>query len=667
MTHDTTIYHIDGYSTESIRKLLMLASNDGYALIAPSDTDIIANESSLISLLDFAADHKAVLTYADRHDHPVIDWSCGGALRDDFDTGPLLVVSRSALADAISDIPDGLKAGALYALKLALSRRGTVAHMAEPVYCARQSATGQFDYVDPRNRDTQIEMESVATSHLISIGAFLPPLRPDADIDSGSFPVEASVIIPVRNRVSTIMDAIGSALGQIADFDFNVIVVDNYSTDGTTERIAEKCKCDPRLIHVIPPESGHGIGGCWNIAIDHECCGRFAIQLDSDDLYASTDVLQRIVDTFRTEKAAMVIGSYTLTDFSLNTIAPGLIDHREWTDSNGPNNALRINGLGAPRAFLTDIVRKLRFPDVSYGEDYSMALRICRSHRIARIYDSLYLCRRWEGNSDASLSQQRINANNAYKDSIRTAEIEARQSLLTRVALMLATEAPSTAGCMIRGVAVDGAEMNLIHNPSRMRSTTARTDAESIAARPCFLCKENRPERQQSLRWHNYEILVNPYPIFPGHLTIASVSHIPQSVTGKLHDMEMIARELPGYTVFFNGASCGASAPDHMHFQAVPSEHIPMWRAIDRWPGHPADNCVGNDENINILCRFDGQDIQWAIFHRAKHRPDCYGDDGILFSPASLDLAGAVVLPRRSDFDSVTPQILSRIFNEVLK
>lgn len=663
---DITIHRLSGTGTEAVRSLATLTRGEGYILVATGDARIIASNEDLHRLLRFAADRKAAFAFADRIGHPVIDWSDGGALRDDFDTGPLLAINRRMLGEAIEEIPDGLKAAGIYALRLALSRRGPVAHLAEPVYETRAALSNQFDYVDPRNRASQIEMERVATDHLRATGAWLPPARPATDISAGEFPVEASVIIPVRNRAATVIDAVDSALSQVTGFGFNVIVVDNHSTDGTTALLATRAAADPRLIHIVPESTGLGIGGCWNLAIDRKECGRFAVQLDSDDLYASDEVLQRIVDTFRSRQAAMVIGSYTLTDFSLKPIPPGIIDHREWTDTNGPNNALRINGLGAPRAFFTPVARQLRFPDVSYGEDYSMALRISRSHRIARIFDSLYLCRRWEGNSDASLPQERINANNAYKDSLRTAEIACRKPLAAKVGLLLESEAPDTPQPLTRTIAAGGVEMTLVHNPARMRSTTARTDAASIAARPCFLCAENRPAGQMSLIWRGYEVLVNPYPIFPGHLTIVSRSHEPQTISGRLTDMQSLARELPDYTVFFNGARCGASAPDHMHFQAVPSRYVPLWRNLGRWPGKPADT-TADGEDVNILCRADGDSVVTAVFRRACHRPACYGESGVLLSPAALDLAGAVVLPRRSDFDSLTSDQLSQIITEVIR
>lgn len=352
-----------------------------------------------------------------------------GALRDDFDFGPVVLVRSELLRRAAGEMTDDYKAAGFYDLRLRLSRLGPIVCVNEPISVigkpdAAREGEAQFDYVDPRNRQSQIEMESACTDHLKAIGAIVG--NPELLTFEGEFPVEASVVIPVRNRVNTIGDAVRSALSQIADFRFNVIVVDNHSTDGTSEKVAALAEEDNRVIHLIP-EPGHGIGGCWNAALDSEHCGRFAVQLDSDDVYSGPDTLRKIIDKFRETGAAMVIGSYTLTDFDLNVIPPGLIDHKEWTDANGANNALRINGLGAPRAFFTPVARQLRFPDTCYGEDYAMGLRISRDYRIGRIFDSLYFCRRWGGNSDSNLSRERINANNRYKDQLRTVELLARK------------------------------------------------------------------------------------------------------------------------------------------------------------------------------------------------------------------------------------------------
>lgn len=400
-----------------------------------SRAEIKQSASQIERMAQVAQDTGAAIVYSDYFEekspdaplyHPLTDYQ-PGSVRNDFDFGALAMVPTLLLRQCLSPLPE-YEHAAWYALRLALSRAGAVVRIPEPLYsaCSNTDAESQFDYVDPRNREVQIEMEQAFTHHLKEIGAFIDAPLPPVSHD-GDFPVEASVVIPVRNRERTIEQAVRSALNQEAPFEFNVIVVDNHSTDATTEILRDLAKSQHRLIHIIPEETSLGIGGCWNKAITDARCGRFAIQLDSDDLYSSADVLKRMVNCFRSQGAAMVIGSYALTDFDLQPIPPGVIDHREWTDSNGPNNALRINGLGAPRAFFTPIARRLRFPDVSYGEDYAMALRISRSYRIGRIFDVLYLCRRWTGNSDASLSLETANRYNHYKDSIRTWEIHARQ------------------------------------------------------------------------------------------------------------------------------------------------------------------------------------------------------------------------------------------------
>ena len=268
-------------------------------------------------------------------------------------------------------------------------------------------------------------MEEICTEHLKRIGAYIAPgfrtVSPDPDFKPE---VTASVIIPVFNRVRTVADAVHSALSQECDFDYNVIVVDNHSTDGTSEKLASIE--DRRLKVIVPERDDLGIGGCWNLAVNSPHCGMYAVQLDSDDIYRDGSTLQKIIDLFRSEGCGMVVGAYEMTDFDLNPLPPGIIDHREWTEENGRNNALRVNGLGAPRSFVVPLLRTIGFPNVSYGEDYAVGLRICREYRIGRIYEPLYCCRRWEGNSDAALSIERVNANNIYKDSIRTWELEAR-------------------------------------------------------------------------------------------------------------------------------------------------------------------------------------------------------------------------------------------------
>jgi len=391
-------------------------------------------------LVRVAEDTGAALVYSDYYKeeagklvaHPVIDYQ-GGSLRDDFDFGSVMLVDAD-LVGAFAELEESRRyqfAG-LYALRLFLSRKGSIIHLDEYLYTEeeldlRKSGEKQFDYVDPRNRQVQIEMEQACTFHLREIGALVDTSKYVApDFSTGDFPVEASVIIPVRNRVRTVKDAVVSALGQVCDFPFNVIVVDNHSTDGTTEILEELKNENGQLKVIVPERDDLGIGGCWNEAINSECCGRFAVQLDSDDLYSSPKTLLQIVDAFHEQKAAMIVGSYRMCNFQLETLPPGLISHAEWTDENGPNNALRINGLGAPRAFFTPLLRELQFPNTSYGEDYAMGLAFSRRYRIGRIFDELYLCRRWEGNSDAALSVEKINKNNLYKDRLRTIELLAR-------------------------------------------------------------------------------------------------------------------------------------------------------------------------------------------------------------------------------------------------
>ena len=401
-------------------------------------------------LLEEAVRTGAAMVYCDywlrtsdgrQKDNPVNDYQ-PGSVREDFDFGALVAVNEDLMEKWEQETAEGnaegctvLKYGRWYSLRLFLSRHGALVHLPQMLYGVdevdpRASGQKQFDYVDPRNREAQIEMEAIFTDHLRKIGAWLPQRTRTVGEDGGIYVVEASVIIPVLNRAATIQDALRSALSQQTDFPFNVIVIDNHSTDGTSERIDELASSDSRVIHVIPEETGLGIGGCWNAGISHPACGRYAVQLDSDDMYSGPDTLQRIVDVFRCERCAVVIGSYMMTDFDLRPIPPGVIDHREWTDSNGHNNALRINGLGAPRAFHAATLRSVGgFENVSYGEDYGVALRLTREYRLCRIYDPVYSCRRWGGNSDAALDIFRINAHNAYKDSLRTRELLARQQM----------------------------------------------------------------------------------------------------------------------------------------------------------------------------------------------------------------------------------------------
>ncbi len=409
-------------------------SSAAYSLLALNNSPVELGQFAIARLFQVAENTGAAMVYADYREvkngaetaHPVIDYQ-KGSLRDDFNFGPVQLFRNNVLK---SFSEEDFQFAGYYALRLHASRMGELIRIPEFLFTmvesdTRKSGEKQFDYVSASAREKQIEMEQACTSHLKKIGAFLSPPFKEVDFSEHEFPVEASVIIPVRNRVKTIKDAVESVLIQKTDFWFNLIVVDNYSNDGTTE-ILQKYAGEGMLIHLVPERKDLGIGGCWNEGIFHEKCGRFAIQLDSDDLYSSENTLQIIVDKFHEEKCAMVIGSYQMTNFALEEIPPGLIDHREWTPDNGPNNALRINGLGAPRAFYTPVLRQIKVPNVSYGEDYAVGLTISRKYKIGRIYEPVYLCRRWEDNTDASLDITKQNAHNLYKDRIRTIELLAR-------------------------------------------------------------------------------------------------------------------------------------------------------------------------------------------------------------------------------------------------
>ena len=427
------------FKSETIRRIAA-ESKANYALVYTKTTTLELGYMALDRFLQIAQDTNAGLVYADHYQvkggelvkAPVIDHQ-KGSLRDDFDFGSVLFFDTAALKESVQRMTESYQHAGLYDLRLKLSQRYALVHANEYLYSEveednRKSGEKQFDYVDPRNRDRQIEMEKACTQHLKEIGGYLEPHFEDIDFNQGEFEVEASVIIPVRNREATIGAAIESVLKQQAKFKFNLIVIDNHSTDGTTEAI-DAFKADGRVIHLVPERNDLGIGGCWNYGVNSKHCGKFAVQLDSDDLYKDEHTLQTIVDAFYEQKCAMVIGSYMMTDFDLNELPPGVIDHKEWTPDNGRNNALRINGLGAPRAFYTPVLRSIGLPNTSYGEDYAMGLNISRHYQIGRIYDVLYLCRRWGGNSDAALSIEKVNANNLYKDRIRTWELEARIAL----------------------------------------------------------------------------------------------------------------------------------------------------------------------------------------------------------------------------------------------
>ena len=715
-----------------------------YALLQIRPRAIQMPKGTLDRMLRIATDSDAAMIYSDHYDliegklqpHPVIDYQIG-SVRDDFDLGSLILVKTSLLHTfAMQAGEHDYHFAAIYALRLFLSREGRIFHINEKLYTehetdTRASGEKQFDYVNPRNREVQIEMEQVATAHLEAIGAKIDPSfyrRPD--FNEQEFDVEASVVIPVFNRQKTIRDAVNSALGQKTKFKFNVIVVDNHSTDGTTELL--RSFHDERLIHIIPERMDLGIGGCWNTAIHDDRCGRFAVQLDSDDLYSSPKTLQQIVDAFYKQNAAMVIGSYRMCDFDLNTLPPGLIDHAEWTDENGPNNALRINGLGAPRAFFTPLLRQVGFPNTSYGEDYALGLIFSRHYRIGRIFTELYLCRRWGGNSDAALSIDKVNANNLYKDQLRSLEIMARQQML-QGKQELFNDSPlmrffnrqlekwddarrryqDLRNVKTRELQLGASTFKVQFNPARIVSTGAKIDKQTLAERPCFLCEQNRPKEQVKKNFDGqYDFLVNPFPILPVHFTIPSAKHEPQLIRQSYGEIHKLLSEYPNIMVFYNGPKCGASAPDHAHFQAGTSDVLPLqmaWQRLSRnlkpilklnnedsislieeYPS-PAllihSKSEYGDEQLfirlyealplpegepepmlNIVSWRNDSDYYSVVFPRKKHRPDCYyaeGSDQYIISPGALDMAGFIVTPRKEDFERLTPEIAYSILNEV--
>lgn len=559
---------------------------------------------------------KPLMLYSDRRDeagpHPVIDYQAG-SLRDDFDFGSLILYSTRAIKAYLEESRSQSEAitydyAAPYALRLSISANGQIVHLSEPLYTEtetdhRASGQRQFDYVAPDRRVQQLEMERACTAHLKRIGALLPPdLYEPLPEDSTTYPVKASVIIPVLNRERTVEDAVRSALSQQLEGGFNVIVIDNHSTDGTPDVLARLTAEDSRVKVIRPERTDLGIGGCWDLAIRSAHCGRFAVQLDSDDLYASPTTLATMVEALEREGAAMAVGAYRMVNFQLETLPPGLIAHREWTPENGRNNALRINGLGAPRAFCTDILRRLGMPNTSYGEDYAIGLAITRRWPLARVYDEVYLCRRWDGNTDAALSLDKQNRNNHYKDTLRTLELRARQTLLksinhcpddkevTSLVKRQLASWPEARGrfkaledqVITQELPCNGTHLVAQHNPARAVSTGAKIDAKTLSERPCFLCDQNRPTEQLAVPvLGKFQVLVNPYPILPDHLTITTRRHQPQRFARFVEAMPSLATKLSGFIVFYNGPLSGASAPDHAHLQAGRKGYVPLEKD---WP-----------------------------------------------------------------------------------
>ena len=719
---------------ESSNTIVSIAENTDadYVMICTRHTTIGWGNNTLERFLRVADDTDAVMVYADHYKmvegkmekHPVIDYQ-SGSLRDDFDFGSLWCIKAQALADYIAQ-PDReeYQFAALYDLRLYLSRVGEIFHLNEFLYSeaeldTRKSGEKQFDYVNPRNREVQIEMEKACTQHLGKVGALIDTtFYRQPDFGEQDFEYEASVIIPVFNREKTVADAVKSALGQKASFKFNVIVVNNHSTDRTGE-ILDELKVD-NLIQIVPERTDLGIGGCWNEAINSSFCGKFAVQLDSDDLYSSPKTLQKIVDAFYKQKAAMIIGSYRMCDFDLNTLPPGLIDHKEWTDENGCNNALRINGLGAPRAFFTPLVRQIQFPNTSYGEDYALGLAFSRRYRIGRIYDELYLCRRWGGNSDAALSVEKVNANNLYKDRLRTMELKARQHLLQGKADIMEDSSISRFFNRQLEVWTDARhrfrdlkhvetrqfsdQLKLQWNPARIVSTGAKIDKKTLGERPCFLCDKNRPKEQMSKQIdEKFHLLVNPFPILPVHFTIPARKHQPQLIYKNYGEMHRFISLHSDLMVFYNGPKCGASAPDHLHFQAGTNGILPLQTNWQRLSRNLTDIISLNDEEkisvvrdfivpafviisksaesdealfrrlykampqrgdetepmMNIISWRKGEEFTSVVIPREKHRPEAYfaeGDAQFVVSPGALDMSGLIITPREEDFRKLTEE-----------
>lgn len=727
---------------ESSNTIVSIAENTDadYVMICTRHTTIGWGNNTLERFLRVADDTDAVMVYADHYKmvegkmekHPVIDYQ-SGSLRDDFDFGSLWCIKAQALADYIAQ-PDReeYQFAALYDLRLYLSRVGEIFHLNEFLYSeaeldTRKSGEKQFDYVNPRNREVQIEMEKACTQHLGKVGALIDTtFYRQPDFGEQDFEYEASVIIPVFNREKTVADAVKSALGQKASFKFNVIVVNNHSTDRTGE-ILDELKVD-NLIQIVPERTDLGIGGCWNEAINSSFCGKFAVQLDSDDLYSSPKTLQKIVDAFYKQKAAMIIGSYRMCDFDLNTLPPGLIDHKEWTDENGCNNALRINGLGAPRAFFTPLVRQIQFPNTSYGEDYALGLAFSRRYRIGRIYDELYLCRRWGGNSDAALSVEKVNANNLYKDRLRTMELKARQHMLQGKADIMEDSSISRFFNRQLEVWTDARhrfrdlkhvetrqfsdQLKLQWNPARIVSTGAKIDKKTLGERPCFLCDKNRPKDQMSKQIdEKFHLLVNPFPILPVHFTIPARKHQPQLIYKNYGEMHRFISLHSDLMVFYNGPKCGASAPDHLHFQAGTNGILPLQTNWQRLSRNLTDIISLNDEEkisvvrdfivpafviisksaesdealfrrlykampqrgdetepmMNIISWRKGEEFISVVIPREKHRPEAYfaeGDAQFVVSPGALDMSGLIITPREEDFRKLTEEKVLSLLQE---
>lgn len=755
----------DKHHVKEIKRLPLFLKklSSKYLLLIADEKEFNCDELSLRRLLRSAENKHAGIVYSDfiLHrknnfiEHPLIDYQ-QGSIRDDFNFGHILLFSCLAIKTSLrkyGSLPSGANA-ALYDLHLKVSMDYPVFHVPEFLYTvedrkAKHTKTGNdriennFAYTASGNIIQQKKLEKIATNHLKRIGACLPLRTKNTNKEPDELQWKASIVIPVLNRKKTIADALTSALEQKTDFPFNIIVVDNHSTDGTTDILKKIVAKYPHVHHIIPARRDLGIGGCWNEAIYSPHCGRYVVQLDSDDLYSSPQTLQKIVDTLRRGSYAMVVGSYSLVNERLKLIPPGLIDHREWTRKNGHNNLVRINGMGAPRAFDSFVIRRIGFPNVSYGEDYAMALRITREYKIGRIYENLYLCRRWKNNTDAGLSVDKQNSNDFYKDKLRTAEIEARKLTNKKESSLdnrrifatfpggkdlslpdlcqslyysqkkswpkLAQACSDLSSVQTRELSGENYKVILQYNPARAVSSGATVDKESIKNRPCFLCENNLPSQQLGVLYRNeYLILCNPAPIFEKHFTIVSLRHKPQAIASSIEWLLRLSADLSYYSVFYNGPACGASAPDHLHFQAIPKNVFPFLKELkklspvkeksfsrySRWENfdrsavlleaknaealtkqflnllNKAQKIIKTNEEplVNVICDYAGSGWRLFVFLRDKHRPDAYfakGVNRIFISPGAVDMAGVVVTPLLDNYNCLDYNAVRKIYREV--
>ncbi len=757
-----SVWPTDKDDSKEIRNLssFLKKLSSKYLLAIVDEKIVKCDELSLHRLFKIAEKKCAGITYSDFIwkkgnnfiPHPLIDYQAG-SIRDDFNFGHLLFFSGNAIHATMRKYgpPPSDANIALYDLRLKVSLDYQVIHVPEFLYTVagkkgnffkdkNKAVENHFAYVAANNLAVQKKLERVATNYLKLAGAYIKPLTKKTPRTNDFFPVEASVIIPVLNRKKTIKDAIQSALTQKTNFDFNIIIVDNHSSDGTSDIIKKLAEKNEKIKHIIPERHDLGIGGCWNEAVFSPYCGRFAIQLDSDDLYSSARTLQKIVDVLRKGNYALVVGAYSIVNQRLIKIPPGLIDHKEWTQANGHNNLLRVNGLGAPRAFNTTVIREIGFPNVSYGEDYAVALRISREYQIGRIYKSIYICRRWRENTDAALSIEKQNRNDFYKDELRTMEIKARQILNKKLESKIFAEYPGKkqkslavlcvnllaeqkkswhgiahsyqelANIRTRSIPCGSYVVDLQFNPQRVVSGGAAVDRESIKNRPCFLCTDNLPTQQRGILYRgNYLILCNPAPIFDKHLTIVKLHHQPQTIAASLVLLMNLARDLaPDFTAFYNGPACGASAPDHLHLQAIPKNALPFIETsktqspikeisgVKFYTGEKLDRAViimsGKNEKslqeqftrfinitqkilqtdgepmFNVLCTYEDNIWRLIIFLRQKHRPDAFfleSEKRIFVSLGAIDMAGVIITPMLADFNRLEAFQISSIYQEV--